>query len=247
MRITSWRVIALLSFISLKSFAAAPPGLRIENIQAVGSGCPVGSYSANISPDGSTFSLLLDNYVAESTIHNPIARLMCELKVSFRVPRGWSMAVMSADYRGFVYAEAGTVATHQAIYSFDGSRPRNERPGYENSGRYSFRAQEFRGPYSDNYYVRYQIDPRVAPWAACSANDVQTLYVTTFLMSRNLNLSAPVTAQISLDSVDGQLQSQNYQLAWRTCTPSGGGGVGPRPPDPGSPRPPAPGRPPRYP
>jgi hypothetical protein len=242
-----WRLMALVSLISFKAWSAAPPGLQVQSIQAVGSGCPVGSYSATISPDGSTFSLLLDNFVAETSMRNPIARLMCELKVSFRVPRGWSMAVMSADYRGFVYAEANTVATHQALYSFDGSKPRNERPGYENGNGYSFRAQEFRGPMQDNYYVRYQIDPRVAPWANCSNNDVQTLYITTFLTSRNLYANSNVSAQITLDSIDGALQSQNYQMSWRTCTPSGNNPRPPGPVDPGAPRPPNPGRPPRFP
>ncbi|WP_373998015.1 DUF4360 domain-containing protein [Bdellovibrio bacteriovorus] len=247
-----WRGLAHLTglfvlALSVQSNAQTPPGVRIQSIQAVGSGCPVGSHSANISPDGQTFSLLLDNFVASSTMKNPIARLMCELKVSFYVPTGWTFAVLSADYRGFAYAEAGTVTQHQALYSFDGSKPKNERPGYENGGTYNFRAQEFRGPYNDNYYIRHNIDPRVAPWAPCSSQSVQTLYVTTFLMARNLNLSSLVESTISLDSIDGQVQSQRYSLAWKQCTPSR---VTPPNRDPGNPRPAPPprdpGRPPRY-
>lgn len=247
-----WRGITSLLGMSLllsapAALAQTPPGIRIHSIQAVGSGCPAGTYNATISPDAQTFSLLLDNFIAESTMHRPIVRLNCELKVNFQVPTGWTFAVTSADYRGFAYAEAGTMVTHQALYSFDGSKPRNERPGYENGGTYNFRAQEFRGPYNDTYYIRHQVDTRVAPWAACNAISIQSLYITTYLMARNLNLSSLLTAQITLDSIDGQVQSQRYQLAWKTCRPSNGGVNQPPGRDPGPGRPNNPGRPPRFP
>jgi Domain of unknown function (DUF4360) len=245
----SWRVgaVSLISvlWMSPSVYGQVPNGVQVANIQAIGSGCPPGSYSANISPDGQSFSLLLDNYVAQSTMQNPIARLMCELKVSMRVPRGWSYSVISADYRGYAYAEVGTVVTHQGLYSFDGSKPKNERPGYGEGGTYSFRTQEFRGPYNGNYYIHHDLDPRVAPWAPCRNEDLQTLHITTFLMARNLNLSSLLNAQITLDSVDGQVQSQSYRLVWRQCATNS-----PTPPsDPGNPRPGPrdPGRPPRYP
>lgn len=232
--------------INQQSYAQIPPGVGIQDIQAVGSGCPIGSYSATISPDGQAFSVLLDNFVASSTMQNPISRLSCELKVNFAVPRGWTFAVLSADYRGYAYAEPGTVAVHQALYSFDGSKPRNEKPGYKNGETYSFRSQEFHGPYNDNYFIHYDLDHRLAPWAACNSEATQTLYITTFLMSRNLNLNSLVEAQITLDSIDGQVQSQSYKLVWKACTPSPVRPTpSPNPRDPG--REPNPGRPPRYP
>ena len=95
----------LLGLFNVTALAQTPSGVVINNIQVVGSGCPVGSYNASISPDGQAFSLLLDQFVAESTMQNPIVRLMCELKVNIRVPRGWTFSVFSDDYRGFAYAE----------------------------------------------------------------------------------------------------------------------------------------------
>lgn len=213
--------------------AQTPIGVTIQNIQVVGSGCPAGSYSANISPDGQAFSLLLDQFVAESSMQEPISRLNCELKVNFQVPAGWTFSVVSADYRGFAYVEPGTMAVHQALYSFDGSKPRNERPGYQDGGSYSFRQQEFRGPHNDNYNIHHEIDPRVAAWAPCRNESTQTLFLTTYLMARNLNLSSQVNAQITLDSIDGLVQSQKYRFAWKRCAPTVGPGRPPRFPGPG--------------
>lgn len=233
-----WRKIAPLTLLTLSvafnANAQSPAGVRVHSLQAIGSGCPAGSHNVTISPDGQTFSLLLDNYTASSTMQNSLARLNCQVKVNLAIPAGWTFSVISAEYRGFAYAEAGTLVTHQALYSFDGSQPRNERPGFENGGTFNFRAQEFRGPYNDNYYIRHEIDPRTAPWAPCGNQNLQTLFITTYLMAQNLNRSSLVQAQISLDSVDGQIQSQTYQLAWRQCS---------RP----YPQVPDPGRPPRYP
>jgi hypothetical protein len=247
--IFSWQVISFSLFLlfSLSVRAQVPSGVQIANIQAIGTGCPQGSFSANISPDGKAFTLLLDNYMAESTFQNTISRLMCEVRVSIQVPRGWSYSVISADYRGYAYAELGTVVTHQGLYSFDGSRPRNERPGYGDGGTYSFRAQEFRGPYNSNYYIRHTLDPRTAPWSPCRSEDLQTLHITTFLMARNLNTSSQLQSQITLDSIDGSLQAQNYQLQWRQCRPTGSD-PNPNPPGDRQPRPgPGDGRPPRFP
>ncbi|MDG0815251.1 DUF4360 domain-containing protein [Bdellovibrio svalbardensis] len=239
-------LLAPLFFVST-SRAEVPAGISIQGLQANGTGCPQGSYSANISPDGQAFSLLLDNYVAASDLHNPISRLNCELRVNFRVPRGWTFTVVTADYRGYAYAEQGSTVFHQALYSFDGSKPINERPGYENNGKYSFRAQEFRGPYNGNYTIHQELNPSVAPWAPCSSVDQQTLFITTYLMARNLNLSSSIQAQITLDSVDGAIQSQNFQLRWRRCGPSAPPNT--PPPREENPRPPVPnpGRPPRFP
>ena len=240
--------ILMLLISSPSAQAQLPPGIQVRNVQAVGSGCPQNSYSATISPDGSSFSLLLDQYMAESTRQMTLDRKNCQLRVDFAVPAGWQFSVLSADYRGFASVEGGSVATHQAIYSFDGSRPPNERPGFQDGSNYSFKAQNFYGPFQDNYFIRNEIDPRLAPWSPCLGTNSQSMFVATFLTARSLNPRSPSSAMITLDTIDGQIQSQNFRLSWRTC--SLGGGRPPQPPPGGAPPPSRPGnsgRPPRFP
>jgi hypothetical protein len=238
---------ALLYFaLSTPLHAEVPQGVRVQSVQAIGRGCPLNTYSAVISPDGQAFSLLLDQYIAESTRQMTLDRKDCQIRVDFAVPVGWQFTVVSADYRGFANVQGGAIATHQALYSFDGSKPANERPGYQNGRGYSFKNQNFVGPFQDNYYIHDSLDPRMAPWSPCGNSGQHTLFITTYLTARALDLRNPASAQITLDSVDGQVQSQQFGFAWRRCSnnppPQPPGGGRPPPPFP----PPGGGRPPRF-
>jgi len=224
---------------------AETPTVQVRSVQAVGSGCPQGSYSATISPEGDSFSLLLDQYVAESTRQQTMDRKNCQLRVDFNVPTGWQFSVVSADYRGFANVEGGSVVTHQAIYSFDGSRPPNERPGPFNGRGHALNIESFRGPFQDNYYIHNDIDPRKAIWSPCGEAGTQTLFISTFLTARSMNQNSPSSAMITLDSIDGLVQSQKFQFAWKAC----GSRLRPGPPGGGPPRGDhrgPPGRPPRF-
>lgn len=237
----------------------APSQIIVSQVRAQGSGCPAGTVSGNISPDGSAFSLLMDNYQALSNGNNQLDRKMCEVLVDFSLEPGWSYALVSADYRGFVNVANGSVATHQAIYSFDGSRPINEKPGFENGRGHLFKGQEFRGPITDNYFIHTDLNPGQAPWSKCVHSQLTTLHITTYLTARSISNLAQTEANITLDSIDGSIQTQKYQLIWRKCGhehgrdeeghelnprpnprppqyPGPGNGVGPRP-NPREPRP----------
>lgn len=240
-----WRIYFFFFIISQQAFSESPGRVTITQVQARGSGCPAGSVSGNISPDGSAFTLLMDNYQAISNGNLQIDRKMCDVRVDLAVEPGWSYAIISADYRGFVSVSPGSVATHQAIYSFDGSKPINERPGFENGKGHAFRAQEFRGPIMQNYTIHTDLPVGLAPWSPCVQSPQATLYITTYLMARTLTNLAQSEANITLDSLDGAIQSQSYQLVWRRCV----GNPQPGQPNLPPPRPrPDPGpRPPRFP
>lgn len=197
--------------------AQTPGKVQIASVSAAGSGCRSGQVSPSISPDSQAFSLLFDDYKAESSDAMALDRRNCDVRIGLSIPAGWSYAIVSVDYRGFAAVDAGSIVTHQAIYSFDGSRPINERPGFQDSpGRYSFKQTQIRGPYADNYFIRNEISSQIAPWSACSNGGIQTLYINTYLMAQTQSRQAS-TAMIMLDSVDGQMQSQTYRLVWRAC------------------------------
>lgn len=228
-----------LGFVS-SSQAQTPQGVQIVDVRTRGSGCIDGASRAVLSPDGKTFSIFMDNYTALADPGFTLDRKACTVDLSVASPAGWSFTIASADYRGFISAEAGTQVSHQVLYAFDGSVPPNERPGFENSvGKYSFIQKVFQGPMNEDYFVHNVIDPRAQLWSSCSGAVPNHLLIQTFLIAK---INAPGrSAQITLDSVDGIL-AQQFSLTWKKCslqndpgrgsspTPSPGRGGGRRPP-----------------
>lgn len=69
----------------------------------VGNGCPEGSYSIIMSPDGTTLSILFDRFTIES---NAIASgappgMVCRIAAPLNLPANYSIGVYKVDYRGF--------------------------------------------------------------------------------------------------------------------------------------------------
>ena len=224
------------------SFADTPPvGVQIVSVTARGTGCADGSARALVAPDGRTFSVFMDNYTATADPGFTLDRKTCTVNVNVASPPGWSFTLTSADYRGFIAADAGTQVSHQVLYSFDGAAPPNERPGFGNSpGRYSFLQKNFNGPMNQDYYVQNVIDPRAQLWSSCSGGAPSSLMIQTFLIAK---INAPNRqAQISLDTVDGIL-AQNFSWNWRKCATPSDPARNPMP----SPPPGRGGRPPRFP
>jgi hypothetical protein len=207
-------------FSSLQASAQTPSGVQIQYVRTQGSGCQNGTARAMLTPDGRAFSVFMDNYIAETTNSLSLDYKTCNMEIGIAIPAGYSFSLLTADYRGFVNAEAGTQVSHQVLYTFDGSRPPNERPGFGNSaGRYSFEQKIFQGPINQDYFIRNVIDPRASLWSPCSTGGQQPLMIQTFLIARAMSRGGQ--SQISLDSVDGALEQQ-FSWTWRQCNPSGG-------------------------
>lgn len=163
-----------------------------------GSGCPAGSASASISPDGSSLSILFDSYMVEAGGSNPrVARKSCNLSIPVKVPNGMSVSLISADYRGFADLPAGAEAQLDTEYFFGGSRG----PAF---------SQRFNGRFSNTYLKRHQLQAGANVWSACGA-DVN-LRVNSGMTVRSNGEAALATVD-SADFNAGIL----YHLQYRSC------------------------------
>lgn len=207
---------SLLLMCSLGAAAADGPGrVTVRAVRSSGQGCPIGSARADISADAQTFSLLMDEYVAQADRTKPTARRDCDIEVDLDIPSGWTYALISADYRGFVDVPNGATASQRVIYAFEQTRG---MPGYRGDRGFAFKATEFRGPQSGDYTIHNEIEATTAPRSLCSRGGTQTLYMNTLLMARMMSArGANDTSMIALDSLDGQVASQNYRFAWFQC------------------------------
>ena len=79
-----------------------------------GTGCPSGSASATVSPDGQELSIVFDKFVAKN------GRKGCALSIPVKVPNGFQVSIYTMDYRGYVAPK--TTGRLSTDYFFAGQR-----------------------------------------------------------------------------------------------------------------------------
>jgi hypothetical protein len=93
---------------------ASAQSVQIQSASYGGSGCPAGSASVSVSPDGQELTILFDKFSAINS------RKSCNLSIPIRVPQGFQISLYDADYRGYV--APNTQANLRAEYFFAGGR-----------------------------------------------------------------------------------------------------------------------------
>lgn len=165
-----------------------------------GNGCPAGTASAVLSPDGKALSIIFDQFVTEAGQGSgrTMDRKSCNIAVPVHVPNGFSISILAVDYRGFVSLPQGATARLQAEYFFAGMRG----PVF---------AKDFLGRQDTNYTFNNQLGVQAMVWSPCGA-DVN-LRVNASMMVRN---SGYQTAMATVDSADFSA-GIIYQVQMRRC------------------------------
>jgi hypothetical protein len=212
------------------------PGLAMQMPTYAGTGCPQGSASAIMSPDGKTLSVLFDSYVAEAGNQVATARDAkgCQINIPFIVPPGFAVQVVKMDYRGFTSLPTGARSTFGAGFRF------LEVNGRQTNAARVLRASVMLGPKTENFVLTSVIQgPKASP---CGQNFVLAAESTLNVQSNRSGEQAIST----VDSIDAVQTPVVYSLRWHRCQAAGGGGTIGRPGLPGRPfpgRPAQPGRP----
>jgi hypothetical protein len=183
---------ALLAASTLMTAAnpAVANSVQIQGASYGGSGCPAGSASVSVSPDGQELSILFDQFITLG--NNPMqSRKSCNLSIPIRVPQGFQVSLYDADYRGYV--APGTNANLRSEYFFAGSRG----PVF---------SRVFNG--ETNYNVRDSLATVTDVWSACG---------DSFNMRVNASLAARGAGQATLDSFDLAHRGLVYHIKYRRC------------------------------
>ncbi len=148
-----------------------------------GSGCPNGTTSSAVSPDGKSLSILFDGYIAEP------GNKSCNIAIPVHVPPGFQVSTVTADYRGFVEGRAEL----RRSYFFAGQRTRPIK-----SRLYS--------RYGDDYLERDNLRLMSHSWSRCG-QDVN-MRVNTRIRTRGRHSSVSVD---SLDLNTGMIFQLQYR------------------------------------
>ena len=207
----------------------APPNTDSENVPGAvmqspsysGTGCPQGTASAVLSPDGKTLSVLFDSYVAEAGGGVSQARDAkgCQINIPFIVPAGYAVQVVKMDYRGFASLPNGARSTFGAGFRF------LEVNGAATNARRVLRANLMQGPRSENFVLTSML-----PGSAFSPCGQNFVLAAESILNVQSNRAGEQTVA-SVDSVDSVQTPVVYSLRWQRCQP----GVIGRPPLPGRP------------
>ena len=168
---------------TIRSYKAR--GLAAEVSQA---SCGGGSYSVLNSPDGTSVSVLFDNFTA-SGAHAVagVARTTCVVQIPLNLPAGYSLGVFRMDYRGFAHLDAGQSAQLSVDYGVGRQgRGRNFRRGV-------------RGGYDGDFAFSENIGAGLMKRAGCGEEAALNLTASLDLRPNGGSEDALMT----LDSVDG--------------------------------------------
>jgi hypothetical protein len=93
----------------------AAQGIQIQGISYGGSGCPGGSASISVNPNGQELTILFVNKLSANN-----DRKSCNLSIPIRIPQGFQVSFSGIEYRGYV--APNTQASLRSEYFFAGSR-----------------------------------------------------------------------------------------------------------------------------
>lgn len=181
----------------------AEPPVTIDVIRSSGSGCPSGTVSSVIAPDGKSFILGFDEYLAEAGPDIPLreGRKFCNLTIMLKVPNGITYTIADVNYRGYAFLEPRVDATQKSTYFFAGNIQQASMQ------------TKFRGPYDNDYSVGDSIGFSSFVWSSCEIEQPLSVKTEIRVNNRRARRNSGI---ITTDTIDGKLTHQ-YGLRFRYC------------------------------
>lgn len=190
-----------------------PGRLERGQLRHAGNGCPEGTMRVVFAPDNLSFTVLFDQFVAD-TATGPRGRrdrMSCEALLPVMIPEGQQMEITRVDFRGFAGVPAGGRATIHSVFNFvEGARGRGRDRDRINV-RYNFS-----GPLAENYEIstgdmKGNRNSTASETSPCGGEAMLRL-------KNDVTVTAPRGEQASLtiDSIDGSANAV-YFVSWSSC------------------------------
>ena len=170
-------------------------------------GCPAGSYTVILAPDGATLSVLFDRFTLQTTASTPNAkqRKVCRFSALLNLPAKQSIGVYKVDYRGFSRLAARQNAELDVQYFLG---PRDNQHG-------RVFKRKVRGPHEGDYLFTETIGAGQMKRVGCGAAAVLEVGIT---LSLDGDFRAG-EAMASLDTTDAAPGgSLIYHLDLKPCS-----------------------------
>ena len=165
--------------------------------------CGGGSYSVVNSPDGTSVSVLFDNFTAQGNqAVAGVARTNCAVRIPLNLPPGYSLGVFRMDYRGFAHLDPGQSAQLSVDYGV----------GRQGRGRNFKRG--LKGAFDGDFSFVENIGAGLMKRAGCGEDAALNLAAALDLRPNGGSPEAVVT----LDSIDGAARGGvTFYIDLRKC------------------------------
>lgn len=187
------------------ALAQSNPGISLGYPGYGGSGCPQGTASATLSPDGTSLSVLFDQFVVEAggATMKRVDYKSCNLAIPVNIPQGYSVSIFQVDYRGFNALPIGARSQLTNDYFFQTT---------SGPSRTIRLAKSFMGPNNNDYQTTDGIMVNALVWTPCG--DQATLRINS-----NMRVFANSRMEQAMSTVDSADISAGliYHIQWRRC------------------------------
>lgn len=168
-------------------------------------GCPAGSYSIVMSPDGTTLSILFDQFTVESSASaSGSSRKMCRISAPLKLPANYSIGVYKVDYRGFAKL-AAKQGTQLDVQYFLGPRDNEHGRVFK---------RKIKGPHEDDYSFTENIGAGQMKRVGCGTAAVLNVGITLSLEG-DLRTGEPMASLDTTDAAPGG--ALVYHLNLKKC------------------------------
>ena len=193
------------------ALANAQDSAYLSDVGYSGTGCPLGTAGAVLSPDGTSVSVLFDDFIIDSnepsSVRSRLAKV-CQINMTLNVPYGYQARVVQIDARGYINLPSAVNA--RTVLSLRMTN-RISRVPVNVVGR---QTRVFNGPVDDLYTLSYTAE--TDRWSACGQPAEVTVHLAGSL-SQPRSRSAE-GALLTFDSVDAATETAiSYMIEWQRC------------------------------
>lgn len=191
----------------LKSILACTLLASLPAVAQETNGCPEGSYSIVMSPDGTTLSILFDQFTVESSGTSASARQrkVCRISSPLNLPADYSIGVYKVDYRGFAKLAAKQESELDVQYFLG---PRDSQHG-------RVFKRKIKGPHEDDYLFTETIGAGQMKRVGCGTAAMLNVSITLGL-DGNLRADEAMASLDTTDAVPGG--ALVYHLNLKKCS-----------------------------
>lgn len=180
-------------------------GVRITEVVANGTGCPLGSSHVVIDPDGKNFTITFDKYLTEITPATSGESKSCQYAIGFRSAPGVQYAVESIDYSGSIALDDGVQGKMESRYYIQGSPDTGGKP----------LTTQLTGPLQNTFLFTDKLKESDLTWTPCGVN-------------RDINVSTRLQLTQGSTKGNGRIevtQSRGLRIVARRCGPGADAGA----------------------